>query len=307
MVKRKIFIIICFFAFLVNPAYVKKLSYAHEKPIIVLAAFGTSPKGMVVYKLFEKELRQHLPGHKIYWALTSDKIRKRVNAYYAQKGIPKRIYSLREVLAKLEAEGHRQIIVQPLLLLPGSEYQKILNICRNFSNLEIQVGKPLFYYWENVFEVLEIISKHFYTPEEGFNLVVGHGVNAASSSANNISMALQWELEQRYKNVRLATLEGVPSTEVGLKRAIEYPKKKVRLIPLLYSAGYHVTHDLMGKNSSGEEKSWREILEKAGKEVDIVTTKVDGKVYYKTLGFYPEINKIFIRNILLMYEKMSSH
>ncbi|WP_457756385.1 sirohydrochlorin cobaltochelatase, partial [Thermodesulfatator indicus] len=90
-----------------------------EKPAIVIAAFGTSTKAQVTFDLFDKQLRHELPGYEIRWAFTSDIIRAKMNKIYAKKRLHKRLYSLQEVLAKLEAEGYRQVVVQPLHIFPG--------------------------------------------------------------------------------------------------------------------------------------------------------------------------------------------
>ncbi len=280
--------------------YQMKTQTLKEKPAIVITAFGTSTKAQVTFDFFEKQLRRELPGYEIRWAFTSEIIREKMNRLYQKKGINKRLLSLKEALAQLEAEGYRRVVVQPLHIFPGLEYENVVEICEHFPGLRIVVGEPLFYRWEYVREVLEVVSKYFYAPEEGYNILIAHGTDVTSNGANITYLGLQWLLDEEYGNVGLGTMEGIPTGEAILKRAIEYPKKKVRLIPFMYVAGDHVMNDVMGEDLGEGEKSWREILEGAGKEISIVTTEIDGQTFYRGLGLYPEVNEIFIRGIKRM-------
>ena len=263
-----------------------------EKPAVVLAAFGTSTKAQVTFDFFEKQVREALPGYEIRWAFTSDIIRTKMNKIYRQKGLHKRLLSLQEVLASLEAEGYRRVVVQPLHIFPGIEYKEVLEICAHFPGLRILVGEPLFLRWENVNEVLKVLSQEFLLPSEGINVLSAHGTDVTSDGANITYLGLDWILRNRYPNVVLATVEGIPDAESVLAQVKKYPAPKVRFVPLMFVAGDHVMNDIFG-----EEDSWRAEVEKAGKKADCVTATLEGKTYYKGLGLYPEINELFIKSI----------
>ncbi len=285
-------------------AQIFKMKYPplKEKPAIVLAAFGTSTKAQVTFDFFEKQVRAALPGYEIRWAFTSDIIRHKMNQIYAKRGEAKRLYSLPEVLARLEAEGFRKVVVQPLHIFPGIEYKEVVEICARFPGLRIFVGEPLFLRWERVKEVLEILSREFLPPKEGINILSAHGTEVTSDGANITYLGLDWLLRKHYPNVFLATVEGIPDAEGVLKEASSFPGAKVRFIPLMFVAGDHVMNDILG-----EEDSWRAELEKAGKKADCPTIEVNGQVYYKGLGFYPEINELFIQSIKRMLKLMEIH
>ncbi|NPA39396.1 MAG: cobalamin biosynthesis protein CbiK [Thermodesulfobacteria bacterium] len=265
------------------------------KPAIVLCAFGTSTKAKVTFDVIDKEVKAHFPGYHIVWAFTSDIIIHKVNQIYKRRHIHKRLYNLQEVLAKLYAEGYRKVIVQPLHIFPGTEYEKVIKICKKFPGLRIVVGEPLFYRWERVHEVLETVSKEFLKPDEGLNILVAHGTPVTIIRDNITYLGLDWLVRHKYSNVLVGTVEGVPSAEEVLNEAKKYPVKRVRFIPFMLVAGDHIMHDIMGKNL--EEKSWRERLEEAGIQVECVTTKVNGKTYYKGLGLYPKVVELFIESI----------
>ncbi len=293
----------CFSGSLVS-AQIFKLKHPplKEKPAIVLAAFGTSTKAQVTFDFFEKELRKELSGYDIRWAFTSDIIRTKMNKIYRQKGIHKRLYSLQEVLAKLHAEGYRKVVVQPLHIFPGLEYKEVLEVCAHFPGLRIVVGEPLFLRWENVYEVLKALEKEFLSPAEGLNILAAHGTEVTSDSANITYLGLNWVLSNRYPNVMLATVEGIPHAEEVLKKALSSSVSKIRFIPLMFVAGDHVMNDIYG-----EEDSWRAEVEKAGKKTDCVTTVFNGKTYYKGLGMYPEVDAIFIKSIKRMLKIIETY
>ncbi len=266
-----------------------------EKPAIVLCAFGTSTKAQVTFDMFDKMVKKSFPGYEIRWAFTSDIIRAKMNRIYEKRGIKKRLHSLQEVLSSLQAEGYTKVVVQPLHIFPGFEYQKVLRICRHFPGLRIAVGEPLFYRWEKVREVLGEVSKEFLPPEEGINVLVAHGTDITVNDANIAYVGIAKLVKGLYPNVILGTIEGIPDAQSTLREAMEYPGKRVRFIPFMFVAGDHIMNDVMGKG--GEERSWRETVEKAGKKVDCVTMEIDGKTYYKGLGMYKKVKGIFIEQI----------
>ena len=268
-----------------------------EKPAIVLCAFGTSTKARVTFDYIDREVRKAFPDYEIRWAFTSNIIREKMNRIYARKGISKHLASLHEVLATLYAQGYRKVVVQPLHVFPGLEYETVVQICKKFPDLRIVVGEPLLFRWEYVKEVLKMVSREFLPPGEGINILVAHGTDVTSQGANITYLGLDWLVRHSYPNVLLGTVEGVPAGEAVLEEARKYPARRVRFIPFMLVAGDHVMHDIMGKNSGEGEKSWREILEEAGKEVDCVTTTVEGKTYYRGLGLYPETGQFFVRQI----------
>jgi len=294
---------VCFLMSMVSSIRAGAISYTQirhqklrEKPAIVLCAFGTSTKAQVTFDLLEKRVRQELPGYEIRWAFTSEVIREKMNRIYAKRGLDRRLHSLQEVLAALHAEGYRRVVVQPLHIFPGLEYENVVEICDRFPDLRIVVGEPLLFRWEYVREVLEALSREFLPPGEGVNILVAHGTDVTINGANITYLGLDWLVRHHWSNVLVGTVEGVPDAESVLREAVKYPGKRVRFIPFMFVAGDHIMHDIMGRGE-GEEKSWREVVEEAGKVAECVTTRVNGKTYYKGLGMYPEVQEFFVRQI----------
>jgi sirohydrochlorin cobaltochelatase len=58
-------------------------------------------------------------------------------------------------------------------------------------------------------------------------------------------------------------------------------------------------HDIMGQKPGKDgELSWALEMKRAGFEVEAPKVTYKGKVYYKGLGFYPEIDRIFVKSIV---------
>jgi len=50
--------------------------------------------------------------------------------------------------------------------------------------------------------------------------------------------------------------------------------------------------------------SWAMELQEAGLKVDAVSTEYQGRKVFKGLGFYPEINRIFIKQLTESLERL---
>ena len=279
-----------------------KPTYKTSPPPIVLVAFGTSTKAQVTFDYIDQEVKKAFPGHEIRWAFTSSIIRKKMNRLYEKKGVEKRLKSLLQVLADLEAEGYRKVVVQSLHVFPGEEWVHILNQ-GEMEGLDISFGEPIFATWEDVNRVLDALEAEIPAPREGCAVLAGHGSpNTYAAPSTAVYLALDRLLSSRFENCFLGSVEGIPSREDALNRAKAYPGKHVRIIPIMLVAGDHVMNDIMGEEPGDEgEPSWAVELRKAGKTVDAPTISIKGSTYYKGLGFYPitvEIIKEHIKQAL---------
>ncbi len=268
-----------------------------DKPAIVLTAFGTSTRAQVTYRVLEEQVREAFPDYEIRWAFTSEVIRERVNARWAEQGRKERLLSLQQALSNLEAEGYTKVVVQPLHVFPGEEYEEVLKIVERFPGLRIEVGETLLQRWETLFEIVHVISQDFLPPEEGCNVLTAHGTPSTHVGSNITYMGLERHLAKRYPNAFLGAVDGIVTREDALSAAKACPKKRVRFVPFMYVAGDHIMNDIMGEEEDPEEPSWNTEMERAGFETDVTTVTYDGQTYYKGLGFYPEVNEVFIKEI----------
>jgi len=259
-----------------------RLPKLKKHPAIVIAAFGSSTRAAGVLELFRARLAAEFPGEEVFWAYTSEIIRKR-------KDLP----GLQETLAQVEAQGYRRAVVQPLHVFPGTEYQQLAETCEYFPGLRAFLGETLLHRWRFVRETLAVVQGEFLAPEEGLNLLALHGTPLAADPVNTVYMGVEQLVRDLYPNVAAAAIEGVPDRDAVFARLAREQAakgcKRIRIIPLMYFAGMHAEEDLMG-----ETESWRSALAGLGFSVDCPTFAQGNGVCFKGLGHYPEINEFFL-------------
>ncbi len=275
-----------------------KPEYRKGNPAIVLVAFGTSTKAQVTFDHIDEEVKKAFPGYEIRWAFTSKIIRDKMNKKFIKQGKHKKLYSLPETLARLEADGFRKAVVQSLHIFPGGEYVHMQRQA-NGSSMQIAIGEPVLATWEDTMHLLKAISKDMPKQDEGCAVLAGHGTpNTYYSPSTAVYLALDRLLQTHYPNVFLGSVEGVPDRKDALDKAKAYPSNKVRIIPFMLVAGDHIMNDIMGEEPDDEGiPSWAMELRAAGKDVECPTVTVDGQTYYKGLGFYDETIEIIIEHI----------
>ena len=255
-----------------------------KDPAIVIAAFGTTTKAGVTYEYFDALLKNKLPAqyknYRIVWAFTSEIVRERVNKKFAEQGVARRYRSLAQTLADLEDEGYRKVVVQPLHIFPGQEYDDVLKVVAAFRTLglRIELGGSLLHKWKWMFEAVSALQNEFLAPDEGCNILVTHGSPLTFPGSNSAYIGLDRYVRHKYGNVFVGSVEGVLTREQALDLARAYPKKRVRFIPFLYVAGEHIMKDIMGRKIDDEGRSsWAMEMQQAGFAVDTVYTTYQGK------------------------------
>lgn len=302
------------FAFTGNVFAMLKTMTLKKDPAIVIATFGTTTKAQVTYDFFDEQLKKELPAkyrnYEIRWAFTSEIVRERANKKFEKAGIKKRYRSLAQVVSDLEDEGYRKIVVQPLHIFPGIEYESVLGMVEGLRevfkdfNLRIKVGEPLLQYWWDLDEVADVLKADLLTPQEGCNVLASHGTGETAVGSNITYLGLERVLSLKYDNTFLGSVEGITSRESALAKAKACKAKKVKFIPFMYVAGDHIMNDIMGSEPEDDgELSWSLEMQKAGFRTEATTIVYKGKEYFKGLGFYPEVNRIYIKGIVRLLKK----
>jgi sirohydrochlorin cobaltochelatase len=256
-----------------------------EKPAIIIAAFGSSRRGKIAIELFRQRLTKRFPDHKIFMAYTSAILRRKM-------GLP----GLHETLAEVEAAGFRKVVVQPLHIFPGTEYQQMAETCAFFPGLRVFLSETLLQRWDFIKETLQVVEREFLPADQGLNIMALHGTPLAADPVNVTYIGLQQLVTDIYENVMAASIEGIPDFR-GVLASIRQQEltgqyKRARIIPMMYLAGLHAEDDLMG-----EDDSWRSHLEDCGFIVDCPMIHYDGSSYFKGLAYYPEVIEFFITRI----------
>lgn len=253
-----------------------------NKPAIIIAAFGTSSRAIAPLELFQTAVEKQFPEYEVFWAYTSEIICRKLT-----------LPTVKEMLARVEAAGFRKVVVQPLHIFPGTEYQQLAETCEYFPGLRVVLSETLFHRWDFVKASLEVIEKDFLSADQGLNILALHGTPLTADPVNIVYLGLEKLLTDRYPNVRAASIEGIPDHEAVLTK-IERDRladkyKAARIIPVMYFAGMHAEKDLMAAKSS-----WRTRLEKMGFTVDCPMIEQEGKNFYKGLAYYPELVSFFM-------------
>lgn len=254
-----------------------------EKPAIIIVTFGTSSRARGPLEIFQKQVEKLFPDYECCWAYSSSIICRKEN-----------LPSLQVTLAGLETAGYRKVVVQPLHIFPGSEYQQMAEICEFFPGLRIILGETLFHRWSFIKDTLRIIEREFLSPDQGLNILALHGTPLVADPVNSAYLGFSQLVTSRYPNVLTASLEGVPDyeaffTEIG-RTGLADQYKTVKIIPMMYLAGKHAEEDLMGTKNG---LSWRNTLESMGFTVQCPMVTYQDEVYFKGLAYYPEILSFF--------------
>lgn len=190
-----------------------------------------------------------------------------------------------EALERMVDLGIKDIYIQPLHIIEGHEYEKVLRESMDFllkhNKSNIWVGKPLLSSekdYERVVDALSLNDK----PDGGALIFMGHG---SDHKSNNAYARLENLIRSKgFNNVYIATVEGDRTIEEVIEELKDKNINKVTLRPLMLVAGDHAINDM----ASDDEDSWKSMLEKHNIKVSI-------ELY--GLGEVKEIQDIFIDHL----------
>lgn len=213
---------------------------------IIVASFGTThieTRKKCIDSIVDK-VREAFPNFLVTSCFTSRIVKKRIEE---NEGIS--IFNEIEAKDYLLSQGVSQIYIQPLHIIPGFEYEKLLK-------LDCKLGKPLVYDDKSIEELASILSSY----SKGVSVFAGHGTEHTAD-------AFYQKLEDRINHKGLKTIIGTIEGEKTLDNVIEKLKheniKEIDLYPLMLVAGDHAVNDI-----SGEEDSWKKSIEAEGIKVN---------------------------------------
>ena len=235
---------------------------AADKPVILMVSFGTSYNDSrdKTIGAIEAAVQSANPDHDVRRAFTSqiiiDKLKDRDNLV---------IDNVEEAFARLEADGVKDLTVQPTHVMSGFEYDDLMEVVKaNADKFDsVKVGAPLLTSDDDYTNVIDAITVATSEYDDGETAIVfmGHGTEHAS---NATYAKLQTMLSDAgKKNYFIGTVEAEPTLDdvVAAVKAGGY--KRVVLEPLMVVAGDHANNDMAGD----EEDSWKTVLEGEGFEV----------------------------------------
>lgn len=259
-------------------------SEGNGKKAILVVSFGTSyaDTRKVTLDAVEKKIADTFKEYEVKKAYTSkiirDKLKERDNIT---------VDSPEEALNKLKKEGISEVIVQPLHIIPGSEYDEVKEIITKFENNKtfnkLVLGRPILYRTDDYKVAIKAVKAQLPKLDKNQAVVfMGHGTtHPANSSYALLDYLLK---EDGENNVYVGTVEGTPDLQSVIKRLKKDDIKEVTLMPFMVVAGDHANNDMLGD----EADSWKTILKKEG-------FKVNG--YLHGLGENEKIQDIYVSHV----------
>lgn len=253
---------------------------------ILVVSFGTSYEKTrkLCIRAVEKRIEKKFKDFTVRRAFTSNmiikKLRERDNIY---------IDTVEEALEKFKREGFQHIYVQPLHIIPGHEYEKIIKQISKYRERDIfktlKLSEPLLYKEEDFNRVINAINTDINSLTDKQALILmGHGTD---HSANKCYKLLEENLRKKgYNNTYIGTIEGYQPIEEIIPLLKEEKFNTIKLQPFMLVAGDHVLNDMVG-----ERNSWKTKLEKEGFYVEAEVKGLGEKRKFQKI-FLDKLNKI---------------
>lgn len=249
---------------------------------IIITSFGTTYENTrkLCIESIENRIKEEFKDSLVLRAFTSRiviSILKKRDNYFVDNPI--------EALEKMKANGIKDIYIQPLLIIGGHEYEKIISEVNEFfvdnKDFNIRIGKPLLDSELDYKNVVEALNFEKNSTNEGI-VFMGHGSDHnADISYEKLESTIR---AKGYNNVFVGTVEGSKTIEDILIELKDKNIYKVDLKPFMLVAGDHAINDM----ASDEEDSWKSILEE---------NNINVSAEIKGLGEIPAIQDIFIDHL----------
>ena len=260
------------------------------KKAILLVHFGTTiESAQKTLKNIDQVFRKEFPKTEIRWAFSAKFIRKKLRKLGIHYDSPE------QALAKLGEDGYKNIAVQSLHTIPGSEYTNLKYTVRAFNNMpkgtqNVVLGNPLLYSHTDMLKVSKALLANVSNKRKFKEAVLfmGHG---SHHYANIFYPALQYYISKQDKNTYIGTVEGAPLLEDIIPELKERKIKTIWLMPLMSVVGDHALNDLAGD----EEDSWKSRLKKLGFNV---------KIYNKATADMPQILDIWVSHLRTIWNNL---
>lgn len=244
------------------------------KKAILVVSFGTSYLEQKRESIDPcvADIRSRFPQWDIYESFSSSFLRKRLMLEHGLE-----ILSPEECMESLKENGYKYIIIQPLFLIEGIEYDKLLELKSRYEDkgLKVEVGKALLSTQKDYEKVVKELEETYSNLDTDL-LLLGHGT---THEAHRSYAHLQEMLDATMLNCMVTTLE-----ERAHLDQVPFKKEKVTIVPFMLVAGMHILRDVMGDH----KESFRSGLEALGKEVYVVQ---------KGLGSYKSTREVYITHI----------
>ncbi|WP_099192754.1 sirohydrochlorin cobaltochelatase [Tepidibacter mesophilus] len=234
-----------------------KIKKDPNKKAVLVMSFGTSyaDTRKVTIEATEQKIDKAFPNYEMRRAFTSNMIIKKLKE---RDNIE--VDNPSQALEKLKQDGFSEVIVQPLHVMNGFEYDDLAKVVSQYEGIfdKIKMGTPLLTSIQDYKDLVEALKTQIEEPKHNEVVVfMGHGTHHYS---NSTYACLDYMLEDMGVNAYVGTVEGYPEIDSVIKKLKKNNIEKVILMPLMLVAGDHANNDMAGD----EEDSWKSILKKEG-------------------------------------------
>lgn len=251
---------------------------------ILVVSFGTSVISMLksCIESTENSIRNEFKHYEVRRAFTSHVIINKLKVKYKLN-----IDTVEEALKRMKLDGFSEIYIQPLHIIPGDEYYKLLISAYKYKNQfkKLVVGRPVLYRYDDYKIAVKALKTQIideYCKKGSAIILMGHG---SSHPINASYSMLQYILrDEGIDNLYIATVEGYPTLENVIPQIELKSVKNVLLMPFMLVAGNHALEDMTGKRPD----SWENILR---------NKKFKVESYLHGLGENPSFHNIYIQHI----------
>lgn len=226
----------------------------NRKEALLVTSFGTTKEEARQKSItaVETALARAFPSLALRVAYTSHHVVKHSEAQDAE-AVP----YIADALTSLVEEGFEKAVIQPLHLIAGHEYEKILH-ARHVSAFRFKhlvVGRPLMTHGEDYLRLARaLLPIYRELAEDEALLLMGHGSTHASDVAYAHLQKTFHELGM--SNAIVGTVNGALSLEDAILCLERLKLRKVMLMPLMLVAGEHAFQDMAGEDPG----SWKSVL-----------------------------------------------
>lgn len=230
------------------------------KKAVLVASFGTSYEESRRRDIgaVEAAVGAAFPGWEVRRAFTSGMIVRSLRA----KGIW--IDTVGEALERLADEGVKELVVQPTHVMPGREYDGMMEaVERQRGRFEaVRCGAPLLWEERDYRGAAKILREDAAPYLDGRTAVVfmGHGTDHwANEAYGRLNKRLCQDGSER---IFVGTVEASPDIEETIAAVGLMGVQRVVLKPFMIVAGDHASNDMAGD----EEDSWKNRFKSLGYE-----------------------------------------
>lgn len=255
-----------------------------NKNALFMVHFGTThddTRELTIDRMNEK-FSENFKDYDLFEAYTSRIVLKKLRDRNILKNHPLK------VLEMLEKQGYENIIVQSSHIIPGIEYENLLEELSAYKNKfkSIKIGKPLLYNVIDYKKVVEAIQEEYVPKNKKEALVlVCHGTDSPVGAAYAL---IEYVFDEYgHENVYVVSTKEYPLMETLIKKLKKDGIEEVVMAPFMFVAGEHAKNDMAG--------DFKEELEENGFKVN--------KVFLKGLGEFEEIQNIYLEHLKKAIEK----